>query len=337
MASIRLRLLEPLAHLKAQGIDIDLYNPARGPAAYDAVIFSKSFGSEAQQIARDVQAAGGSVIFDICDNIFEGKASPKRRRKIAQLRVMLELADVITISTPQLAAQLIAQAPEIEGRCRIIPDVLETMAGAGRTPRPAEARELARLDAFLARHEGALHCVWFGKSQGSLSGFAHIGKAVAELRRFAGRHPVTLTIISNARWRYWLTGYWRKIPVHYMPWSLATFDTALRAHDVAIVPLARNGYTIGKTINRPATAIAAGLGVIADAIDSYEELRPFIALDDWQGGLERYHARPAGQDPDIAAAHAHLLSRYDRTVVGAQWEALLAEVAPRVRDSARAA
>ena len=53
---------------------------------------------------------------------------------------------------------------------------------------------------------------------------------------------------------------------------------ALARHRVAVIPVECNAYTVGKTMNRPATAIMAGLGVVGDAIPSYEELRPLKVL-----------------------------------------------------------
>src|SRR3546814_16523013 len=99
-----------------------------------------------------------------------------------------------------------------------------------------------------------------------------------------------------------------------MPWAMNSFYEALSVHDAAVIPVERNGYTIGKTINRPATAILAGLGVIADSIDAYEELRPFIALDDWQGGLRRHYACPTAGDllSEVERCHLHLPHTADR-------------------------
>src|SRR3546814_11248110 len=78
-----------------------------------------------------------------------------------------------------------------------------------------------------------------------------------------------------------------------------------------------------KTINRPATAILAGLGVIADSIDAYEELRPFIALDDWQGGLRRYSECTTAGDLLLDAARSHLNLRYSADAVGRPWHECL--------------
>ena len=330
MASIRLRLLQPLDYLRAEGVDVAPYEAAIGPQGYDAIIFSKSFCSSALAIARAAKAAGRVIILDLCDNVFEGKQSRKKAGKAANLTEMLGLADHVVFSTPILAEQIQAVAPHIISRSHIIPDAIET------TINPqfgalsiADRMALAGLKRFLGRHEGALHCVWFGKSQGDKSGFVHLEEAMRELELFSERHPVTLTIISNKRLRYWQAARGWRIPRYYLSWSLASINQALAMHQVAVVPLKKNTYTIGKTINRPATAIAAGLGVIADSIESYEELRPFIALDDWQGGLARYCACKPVNDGALHAARAYLEERYGRSPVGRKWQTLLEEAVAR--------
>ncbi len=147
-----------------------------------------------------------------------------------------------------------------------------------------------------------------------------------ELESFAGRHPVTLTVIGDSRSRYRRAAKRWAIPSFYLPWTLGSFAPALGLHRVAVLPVERNDYTVGKTINRPATAIAAGLGVIADGIDSYEELRPFITLDDWQGGLERYADDWPAEQPRLAAARDHLERAYGAGVVAGRWADILAEL-----------
>src|SRR3546814_4007213 len=69
----------------------------------------------------------------------------------------------------------------------------------------------------------------------------------------ARHRPVTLTVISNSRLKYLKARLgWRGVPTHYMPWAMNSFYEALSVHDAAVIPVERNGYTIGKTINRPA-------------------------------------------------------------------------------------
>ena len=77
-------------------------------------------------------------------------------------------------------------------------------------------------------------------------------------------------------------------------------------------------------MNRPATALLLGLGVVADAIPSYEELRPFISLDDWQGGLARYRDGSAETQAQIEAGRRHLTERYSADAVADRWAEVLA-------------
>lgn len=326
MASIRVRLLEPMAYLQERGIKAETYCQKVGPQ-YDLLIFSKSFCHKALDIARAARFSGKPVVFDICDNIFGGKARIDTRRRIGRVKEMLSLATHVTFSTPVLAHQVQQALPEVASKSHIIPDTMDNLSVVNSSPCIFAQRELEALRHFLGSHVGALHCVWFGKSQGTLSGIAHLGAAVAELEKFSRTHPVTLTIISNKRWLCWRARREWKLPTHYMPWSLATFEEGLKCHQVAIIPVERNQYTRGKTINRPATAIAAGLGVVADSIDSYEELRPFIPLNDWQGGLRQYVERAPSVDERLEAARQHLQLRYGRDAIGRMWQNLLEQIA----------
>ena len=338
MASIRLRMLMPINFLRGCGMEVEPYSSEVGPQGYDVLLFSKSFSDEAVQIAREARRLGKPVVYDICDNLFEARVRLDTPGRLGRVREMMTLATHITFSTEVLARQVQSVMPEIAEKSRVVPDVIEDLAGQRQIENSSgEQRQLAQLERFLSSHEGALHCVWFGKSQGKLSGFAHLGAAVRQLEVFARSHPVTLTIISNDRWRYWKAAFGWKLPTHYMPWSLGTFQQSLKLHDVAIVPVERNQYTVGKTINRPATAIAAGLGVIADSIDAYEELRPFIALDDWQEGLRRYAEKSPREEARLEAARQHLYRQYGTETVGQMWKTLLEQISGQWQDVAPAA
>ena len=330
-ASVRMRLLEPMAALERRGVLVDRYRKAAA-ASYDAVIFSKSFSRSAVIAGRGAEAAGRPVIVDICDNMFDQVARRGNLAKRARITEQLARASIVTVSTPVLGRQLGALMPEIAGKLRVVPDMLENIACG--VPGWIDRLRLSQLRQFLAESPGALHCVWFGKSSGAASGFAHLDRAVRELERFARDRPVTLTVIGDSRARYARAVKGWGIPSHYMPWTLGSFFHALAMHRVAVLPVEQNDYTAGKTINRPATAIAAGLGVVADAIGSYEELRPFITLDDWQGGLARYADGWHDEQANLVAARLHLERRFGTDVVAAHWEAVFAEIA---RSPARVA
>ncbi|ONF96457.1 hypothetical protein [Sphingomonas jeddahensis] len=323
LASVRYRLLMPLAALQAQGVPIERFDPAREPASYDAVIFSKSHSAGALAAARALRAAGRAVVFDLCDNLYAAHAVRHvSDARLARFQAMLESATHLTFSTAMLAEQIATDGNKPR---RVIPDALDMPGASASATSRAGARQLARVDRFLGKYPDALHTIWFGKSLGSVSGFAHLHAAAARLA--AQPFPITLTVVSNARLRWWL-GRWRwRLPVHYVGWRQETAAAVLTRHRVAVIPVAANDYTVGKTINRPATAILSGLGVVADAIPSYEELRPFVALDDWDGGLARYRHDWDTEQVRLAAGRAFLAERYSAEAVARQWSDLLDTVA----------
>ncbi len=325
IASVRLRMLMPMRELQKLGVPAVALDESADPARHHTIVFSKCFGEPALGLARRAKAAGTRIVYDICDSLHDARPSAKRQRRLRMLDEFLEIADDVVFSTPTLRQQMVGRHPDIAARSHVIPDVLEPIDEAACAPGAADLRELDRLDRFLRAHPGALHCVWFGKSQGRLAGLAHLARATQQLERFARTRPVTLTVISNDWLKYRLHALGWAIPHHYLPWSLASFALAMKRHHVAVIPLEKNGYTAGKTINRPATALMCGLGVVADAIESYEELRPYIFLDDWQGGLAHYAAPSASRDVRLERARAHLRTRYGGEHVALHWKALLDE------------
>jgi hypothetical protein len=329
-ASIRLRVLEPIAALCEAGVNAGRYPPLRATADYDAVVISKAFGRSARKVADAARRQGCGLVFDICDNRLAGKKSVLPGRKARRTADLLGQADIVTVPTQRMGDLLVARTPHIAGRIRVVPDMLDDVsADAGISPSLLDRFWLKRLAAFHASHAGALHCVWFGNNMAGVSGMTQMGAAIAELRRFAQSHAVTLTIISNKAGLYRRASRAWDIPSTYIPWSLGSFAAALRMHRVAVIPVARNDYTAGKSINRPATAIMAGLGVVADSIESYEELRPFVALDDWQAGLRRYAHAWEEEAPRLAAARAHLDAHYGRRRVAERWAEIFAELSAR--------
>ena len=322
IASVRLRVLQPMHALKMRGYPVREYGD--GPVDCAAIVFSKSDSPEALLLAETAARECRPIIYDVCDNIF-GKPSADERdkRRKERVKAIMRLANVVTCTTPSLARVLTHIVPEIANKLEIIPDALEEIDRFSKAPSLLERAALWQLRSFLRRHPASLHLVWFGKCKKGLAGMEHLNPVVDLLQRASPARPVTLTVISN-RWRlYRRTSAGWAVPSFYVPWSLATFDAALRMHDVAVIPVAENPYTIGKTVNRPATALMAGLGVIADPIPAYEELRPFIYLGDWEGGLSHYGECPPASDERIAAAQAHLRRHYSPEVIADRWTEVL--------------
>lgn len=326
-ASARLRVHGPMAQLAARGHECVFYDGGHLAEGLDCIVISKSFTPTAQKVLDRAEAAGVPVLYDMCDNLVAKARAEGDEQTEARVIAALQRAALITAPTPDLLARLAEQVAGVP--LKVVPDMLEnTDFLAGLPLSPIERWRLKRLRRFLARHDEALHCVWFGNSAGKHAGLVHVAERMRELEAFAQSHPVTLTIISDTWLAYRRTAPDFGIPTHYMSWSLGAFLPALRAHRVAIIPVGRNSFTLGKSINRPATALRAGLGVVADALPAYEELRDFVAIDDWQGGLTRYACGWPEERERLAAGLAHIDARYGDSEVADKWEEALHAAIP---------
>ena len=326
VASVRLRLVQPVEYLRKRGLSIDTSERPFDPARHDVVLFCKSVSAEAQDIAERAKAEGKIIIYDLCDNVFAGKKNKKTEQRSAAVRKMLAIADHAVFTTHVLRQQVLETVAYPIEQTTVIPDGLDRFL-RGSDRRGGEIEQACQgIEGFLGKHQGALHCIWFGKSQGRKSGIAHIGRAVRELEEFSTRRPVTLTVVSNRPFRYWIHSRRWRIPHYYQEWQAENFGDILARHDVAVIPVEQNEYTLGKTINRPATAILSGLGVVADSIPAYEELRRYIAFDDWQAQLELYSTCPPAQDTRLAAAKSYLEGCYGIDRVGSMWLEMLSRL-----------
>ena len=291
---------------------------------YRAVVFSKVYDRAALAAAASLKAAGARVILDLCDNHFYGEEiNPVVRERAGRIEAMIQRADVVVTSTDALKSQVEARFPRARGRSVVIPDYLEELPSTRLSL--FDRLALRRLERFFAETPHSLRLIWFGNHGGGPipAGMVDLERIRRSVEAHAVQSPVTLTVMSNSHHKYRrLIRPWAA-PTTYVSWTVGRADPVMRRHDVAVIPINRNPFTVAKTLNRPATAILAGLGVIADAIPSYEELRPFIPLDDWPKGLRQYaDIRPAA-DPQLAAARTHLLETYKRETISGLWRTVL--------------
>lgn len=325
-ASIRLRVLGPIAALRQRGVDIELYSARVGPGGYDAIIFSKSYTRRAEALVDAARAEGCIVISDACDSVIERAERRGKPRKAARIARQFAAADLVTVATAELGKGLQQQSGAIGPKLRVVDDMVEDLDALAALPLSwIERFHRRRLRRFHERNEPALHCIWFGKSFCDVSGIAHLDTAIAALEEASRGFPVTLTICSDDRASYRAASTAWRIPHIFIPWTLASFPHVLRQHRVAVIPVVENSYTVGKTINRPAAALRAGLGVVADGLPSYRQLAPFVFLDDWSAGLEAYAHGWAAECERIAAGNLWLDAAYGTDRVAARWEEILAE------------
>ncbi len=166
--------------------------------------------------------------------------------------------------------------------------------------------------------------VWFGIHGGPYHehGMGDLLRIRPFVEQLHLRHKVQLTVVSNSKEKFSrLIAPW-SVPTYYLEWSPLTFLPALRAHQIAVIPVTQNQFTRCKSNNRVATALAAGLGVVADTIPSYEEFAQVCRLDSWEEGLWDYVRDPALRSRDVRAGQALLSRRYSSERIADAWQEL---------------
>jgi hypothetical protein len=325
VASIRIRCLNVIAELRKQHFPIELYKP--GKQGYSVVIFSKSYKPRDFETVAALRAAGTRVIFDLCDNHFL-----KEEERVERLRRMLQICDHCVVSSDAMQSLILEQMGEgYETPVSVIADPVETRLTGSWFNLKARIRaewQLARLKSRLKGiEEGSFRFVWFG----NYKGFQNIGPEHAAMlrQRLEVLHeasPVSLTIISNSHAMFeaifsdWL------IPVHYTDWSAYTFFRAMRLHKVSLIPIELNEFTRVKTNNRVVQSLYLGLGVVADAIDSYREFDGCTFLDKWDEGLRSYVENPALLQAHIREGQEIIKQNYSVTAIAQQWRDLFIRV-----------
>lgn len=333
VASTRIRCLNPLRELERRGFPVELFRPDHG-SHYSAVVYSKLYDEASYREAADLQKRGTRIIVDLCDNHFYNPAgNPELALARRRLERMLRLADQLVASTPELAAVMRTEIG-MERSVAVIGDAVEeTIAGGPERAlrRWLRRRELQRLLHWLeegrkAGTEAAL--VWFGIHGGPYHehGMADLLRIRAFIEQLHHRHKIQLTVVSNSKQKFaGLIAPW-SVPTYYLEWSPVTFLPALRAHQITVIPVTPNPFTRCKSNNRVATALAAGLGVVADSIPSYEEFAQVCRLDSWEQGLRDYVRDPALRSHDVRAGKILLARSYSPERIADAWQELFTTV-----------
>lgn len=332
VASTRIRCLQVMRALAQRGWAVRLFDPGSAEAP-DWLVLTKRYDATSIETAVGLrQRHGTRLVLDLCDNHFYAQErTPERDERAATLRRAVQAVDSVVCSSRALAAVVRVECPGLRD-LRVIDDAVDPLA----LPQPPRGAawwmHRLRLAAFRAWHRAApgRRLVWFGQHGSS---FAEAG--MLDLQRVAGalaahhaRAPLTLTVISN-RWRTFrrLARGWR-FPALYLPWQAAHFGAALAQHDVALLPLTPNPFTLCKTSNRAITAFGAGLAVAADPMPAYDEIPEAVLLGDWNAGLGRLMDDPAERARRLEAGRHLIEGRHSTDAIGAAWAALLQEDVP---------
>ena len=309
VASYRYRVLTPIAFLTERGHAVELFDEARFDA-YDAIVFSKAYKAADQALARRARDAGKRVLLDLCDDhFFNPDDTPKYRQVRRDLLAMAAVADAVVCSTPILARSVQREAG-LDYLPAVAPDVYEQAAVRASDPTPMDRR--ARL-------------LWFGR-HGAPNASAGMGDLLLVryvLAEAFAKRPFELVVCSDSRERFGELFVGFPVPIRYADWSPEIFNEELAHADGVLIPLSENPFVAAKTHNRLTLALSAGVPVVADRLDAYEEFAPFCALGDWQGGLEAVLLRPEEARARAAGALPYLDANWSAKAIAPRWEAAL--------------
>lgn len=306
VASFRYRVQVPIGLLQARGHAVELFDEVR-LEHYDLVVFSKAYSAEDQALARRLRDCGRQVVLDICDNHFYnpfGLAIYDERR--GDLLRMAALCTTFVCSTPALARVLMTEAA-LKDMPAVVGDVVEdagVIQGAGWP-------------------QGARRLLWFGVhgSVNAPSGMTGLLKIAPLLERAHAATEFELVVVSNSRKKFDRHIAGLPFPTRYVDWAPEAFRQELAGARAVLLPLSDNPFVACKTHNRLTLALAAGVPVIADPIESYLEFAPYVWLSEWEAGLEAV----LGDDPApvrerMRQARAYLDAHWSQDLIATQWE-----------------
>lgn len=331
VASVRFRCLVPLEELQARDFPVQLFDP-ENEAEYKGVIFSKCYEPADQALALRLRARGIPVVLDLCDNHFynpEGLPAYQTARQ--NLMKMIELADLITCSTPTLA-EIVAKEAHLGRLPEVVGDPVEfskndlpVRNGNGESNSLREKVRIRRL-------------MWFGihGSPNASCGMTDIIRVADRLSLIGKQFPFELVVCSNNRETYERHIRPLDFPSTYEEYNKEKFPSLLEEMDGVILPVSQNPFTWAKSHNRLTTALFAGIPVVADGLPSYREFSEFCVLDDWQEGLREILAEPEAARKKALAGKKYIQSKWMPVHIADQWRSVLQPLLSKTANSPEA-
>jgi hypothetical protein len=334
IASTRIRCTRVIAGLRALNADAGLFDPADAPP--DLLVLSKRYDDQTLQEALALRQRGTRLVLDLCDNLFHADTpSPAALQRAARLRRAVAAVDAVSVSTDAIAQVVRTEVPHFKALHVIgdaYEDPFESPDGWGRERLAAEYR-LMRLRGRLlvSAWRSPARLLWFGHhgSAHAAGGMLDLLSVIPTLNQLAQEQAITLTVISNHQGKFRQLRQHTAFPSFYLPWESMSFSRAARWHDVALLPIQHNPFTVCKTNNRVATALLHGLAVVADPIPSYEEFSDHVMLGDWGLSLRRLCAQPQLRQQLVQGGLAHLQAHWSLPTVARAWLDMLEQVAAR--------
>lgn len=309
--SPRIRAVLPAKYLANAGVDAHVV-PESGEGRFDCVVFQKAYAKADLQLAETLKAQGARLLFDLCDNHFWNPTNdPEVAERVARLERMIELVDAVTVSSTEIA-KLITTKPtyQTDDALELLP-FTKTAEWLGQTVRRLRHR----------RRNHRVRLVWHGQSgtEHIGSGLTPVGKLIPELERLHAAIPLSLTILSNSAKAYRNHIAPARFPTRFVKWRAPTFTTLFAQHDICILPIEHNAFTVCKTNNRAMTSLLLGVPVIADEIPSYREFKDWMFFGDWTNHITQYAKGPRLATHHVQEAQRHIAATYTEQRVVDQW------------------
>lgn len=279
-ASARVRALDHLAGLAADGVTGELLALPRGPlarrrffrtlAARDVVVLGRRLLGEGELAA--LRRTARALVLDLDDALwtrpFRAGGDRRQRRRFADA---LRATDVVVVGSAALRDELRGRHP----RVRVVPPTCPAPATVAPAPEGAEVR-----------------LVWTG-SRATLPYLESLGPVLRVLAR--ERPEVRLEVVADAAPRLPA-----EVPVVVTPWSLEAEEAALRRAHVGLYPLLGDAWSRGKCAYKLRRYMAFGLPSVASrsgaGLEALEPPEAGLVADDegeWLRALRALVLDPA--------------------------------------------
>jgi hypothetical protein len=314
--SARLRAYLPCQYLQNAGFNCEIFD-VKNSSKYQLVIFQKAYTQEDIELANRLKASGTKIVFDLCDNHFYNPDNlPIFAERKERLYRILEIADGVTVSTSELQKVLTEEGKESV----IIDDVVhqwwnrnlwESIAGYTQNLLP-------KLNQYL-------RIVWYGSSglESPPFGMVDLEKLIPILENLNQQIPIKLSVISDSKNKFDKYLSHVNFKTQYFNWELNSFPRIFKKHDICIIPINLNSFTVCKSNNRLILALLLGVSVIADKIPSYEDLGDFVLFGEWEDSLYTYATQPEIRHQKIIQGINYINSKYNQERVINQWSSLI--------------
>ncbi len=315
VASVRFRCLTPIRVLQADGVNAALYDPDQ---VYQLVVFSKRYDEADQETARRMRGQGVRTVLDLSDNHFYNPFELSSYEQVARnLRAMCEEVDAVVCCSRALA-DIVSTHANLRRAPYVVGDAVEAL--------PVPAKPATN---FAPPADGPFSILWFGShgSPNAPSGMSDVLRIRDQLAWANSMRRCELVVVSNSVEKFDALKHQLAMPARYCEHTAAVLGAELVQANLVVIPITPNPFTRCKSANRIASALWHGAPVAADAIPSYEPLRGFVSMDDWDRGFRSALEADPAVKTRTRAGQAFVRQHYNDHTLGAAWRATLNEIA----------